>query len=75
MAVDTLYPFGSTLKYTIEATKPFTFSIRVPTYAQGGKGSTIAAGKSGPAPLTFDGSSLHAVKVRMKVMMKHDCDT
>ncbi|KAF7970468.1 hypothetical protein HWV62_23877 [Athelia sp. TMB] len=52
VAVDTLYPFGSTLSYTISSTKAFSFSIRIPTWAQnltssitinGGKAQSVSA--------------------------------
>jgi len=64
VTVDTLYPFASTLKYTITAAKPFTFSIRVPTYAQGNSGSTISVGNAKATPLTVNANSLHSISVK-----------
>ncbi|KAJ6595743.1 hypothetical protein DFH09DRAFT_146500 [Mycena vulgaris] len=61
--VDTLYPFGNTLTYTISATKPFAFKIRVPTWAQNSAASTIAVNNARATPLSSDAFSLHTVKV------------
>ena len=40
--VEALYPFGSSLGYTLTSTKNFPFKIRVPGWAQGGTQSTIS---------------------------------
>ncbi|KAF7360399.1 hypothetical protein MVEN_00769700 [Mycena venus] len=61
--VDTLYPFGNTLTYTISATKPFSFKIRIPTWAQNSNASTIAVNGAHASTLTTDAMSLHTVKV------------
>ncbi|KAJ3821652.1 hypothetical protein F5880DRAFT_1721306 [Lentinula raphanica] len=36
VTVDTLYPFGDTLHTTINAAKPFTYSVRVPSWVTDG---------------------------------------
>lgn len=41
VTVDTLYPFGQTLKYRIEASAPFTFYIRIPGWARSGSSLRI----------------------------------
>ncbi|KAK7044649.1 hypothetical protein R3P38DRAFT_2879974 [Favolaschia claudopus] len=64
VTVDTLYPFGNTLAYTISATKPFTFKIRVPTWAQNNSASTIAVNGGRPTTLTTDAMSLHAINIK-----------
>jgi len=63
IAVDTLYPFGTALTYTITAAKPFNFKIRVPTWAQNSAASTIAVNKGKAARLAPDAMSLHTVQV------------
>ncbi|KAJ7126117.1 hypothetical protein C8R44DRAFT_781093 [Mycena epipterygia] len=63
VTVDTLYPFGNTLTYTISATKPFSFKIRVPTWAQNSTASTIAVNNARATTLTPDSFSLHTVNV------------
>ncbi|KAF8577243.1 hypothetical protein K439DRAFT_1534004 [Ramaria rubella] len=64
VTVDTLYPFGSTLKYTISASKSFAFSIRVPSWAQGSNQTTIALTNSRPVTLNADAStSMHTVQI------------
>ncbi|KAJ6488040.1 hypothetical protein C8R45DRAFT_1097879 [Mycena sanguinolenta] len=67
VTVDTLYPFGNTLAYTITATKPFSFKIRVPTWAQNAE-STIAVNGARATTLTPDSMSLHTVKAGKTVL-------
>ena len=54
---DTTYPFGQVLTYSIEASKPFTFSIRVPQWSQTSSGASsnvsVNGGTPSPAP-SFD---------------------
>jgi DUF1680 family protein len=61
VTVNTLYPFGNTLTYTITAAKPFAFKIRIPTWAQNSTASTIAVNSAKATPLSPDASSLHSV--------------
>ncbi|KAJ7686648.1 hypothetical protein B0H17DRAFT_1071405 [Mycena rosella] len=61
VTVDTLYPFGNALTYTISATKPFSFKIRVPTWAQNSTTSTISVNNARAGPLSPDAFSLHTV--------------
>jgi hypothetical protein len=63
ITVDTLYPFGNSLTYTISATHPFAFKIRVPTFAQNSTASTIAVNGAAATTLTPDSMSLHTVNV------------
>ncbi|KAJ7728415.1 hypothetical protein DFH07DRAFT_782203 [Mycena maculata] len=63
ITVDTLYPFGTTLTYTISAAKPFAFKIRVLTFAQKSTASTIAVNNAKATPLSPDAFSLHTVNV------------
>ncbi|KAJ7033743.1 hypothetical protein C8F04DRAFT_1104026 [Mycena alexandri] len=63
VSVDTLYPFGGALTYTISATKPFSFKIRVPTFAQNNAASTISINGARATALTTDAMSLHTVNV------------
>ncbi|GLB38772.1 putative beta-L-arabinofuranosidase, GH127 [Lyophyllum shimeji] len=62
VTVDTLYPFGSTLTYAITATRPFTFGIRVPTWAQNDL-STISVNGAKAKALKADSESLQTVQV------------
>lgn len=39
--MDTIYPFGSTLRYAIKAARPLTFSIRVPAWSLAKSTSSI----------------------------------
>ncbi|KAJ7631929.1 hypothetical protein DFH06DRAFT_1223303 [Mycena polygramma] len=64
VTVDTLYPFGNTLTYTISATKAFSFKIRVPTWAQNSTASTIAVNGARATTLSTDTMSLHTVAVK-----------
>ncbi|KIJ34650.1 hypothetical protein M422DRAFT_263212 [Sphaerobolus stellatus SS14] len=64
VAVDTAYPFGSTLNYTITAAAPFTFSIRVPSYAQSRERSTIMIGNQRPSAIKPNNDSLYALQVK-----------
>ncbi|KAJ7196912.1 hypothetical protein C8J57DRAFT_1419137 [Mycena rebaudengoi] len=63
VTVDTLYPFGNALTYTISASKPFSFKIRVPTWAQNSAASTIAVNNARATPLKPDSNSHQVVKV------------
>ncbi|KAF5348470.1 hypothetical protein D9756_009679 [Leucocoprinus leucothites] len=51
VTVDTLYPFGSTLEYTVTSTKGFPFKVRVPDWAQGSTKSTITVNGGKPSVL------------------------
>ncbi|KAF5385626.1 hypothetical protein D9757_005544 [Collybiopsis confluens] len=62
VSVNTLYPFGTTLDYTISATKRFEFQIRVPDWAQS-KLSTVSVGGSKPTSLEPDSHDLHTVNI------------
>ncbi|KAJ7583639.1 hypothetical protein C8J56DRAFT_954591 [Mycena floridula] len=53
VTVDTLYPFGHTLTYSISASKSFNLKVRIPSWAQTGK-STVAVGKNKPSALKVD---------------------
>jgi len=64
VTVNTLYPFGNTLTYTITAAKPFAFKFRIPTWAQNSTASTIAVNSAKATPLSPDASSLHTVNVK-----------
>ncbi|KAJ7266952.1 hypothetical protein B0H12DRAFT_1209136 [Mycena haematopus] len=64
VTVDTLYPFGNALTYTISATNPFSFKIRIPTWAQNSSASTIAVNGARATTLTADSISLHTVNVK-----------
>ncbi|TFY63122.1 hypothetical protein EVJ58_g3436 [Rhodofomes roseus] len=55
VTVDTLYPFGSTLSYNITASAPFTFYIRIPSWAQ--NASSISVNGAAASPLSQDASS------------------
>lgn len=61
VTVDTLYPFGQTLNYKIEASAPFIFYIRIPGWAGPGSSLNINGRRSfelSPDPRT----SLQAVE-------------
>lgn len=62
MTVDTLYPFGQTLKYKFEASAPFTFYIRIPGWARSGSSLSIN-GQRALALSPDPRSSLQAVTV------------
>ncbi|KAF8901377.1 hypothetical protein CPB84DRAFT_1815219 [Gymnopilus junonius] len=62
VSVDTLYPFGLTFKYTVTASRSFTFQIRIPEWAKNNQ-STIAVNRAKATLVTPDASSLHSVKV------------
>ncbi|CZR56508.1 uncharacterized protein PAC_06397 [Phialocephala subalpina] len=49
ISVNTTYPFGLSLTYTISAASAFPFYVRIPTWAE--STSTISGPKSGPATL------------------------
>jgi len=40
--VETLYPFGPSLNYTVTSTRNFSFKIQIPSWAQGSTQSTIS---------------------------------
>ncbi|KAJ7056946.1 hypothetical protein C8F01DRAFT_1152839 [Mycena amicta] len=61
--VNTLYPFGTSLTYTITATKPFAFKLRVPDWAQNSAQSTIAVNNGKAAVLKPDATSLQTVQI------------
>jgi DUF1680 family protein len=64
VTVDTLYPFGSTLEYTVTSTKNFPFKIRIPDWAQGSDKSTISVNGAKAAPLNPPSqTSLQTVQV------------
>ncbi|KAJ7485380.1 hypothetical protein FB451DRAFT_1363334 [Mycena latifolia] len=71
VTVDTLYPFGNALTYTISATKPFAFKIRVPTWAQNSTASTIAINNARATALSADAFSLHTVAAGKTVLNVH----
>ncbi|PPQ71690.1 hypothetical protein CVT26_007657 [Gymnopilus dilepis] len=60
--VDTLYPFGLTFKYTVTASHPFTFQIRIPEWAKNSQ-STIAVNRAKATAVKPDDSSLQSIKV------------
>ncbi|PCH35389.1 hypothetical protein WOLCODRAFT_139880 [Wolfiporia cocos MD-104 SS10] len=63
VTVETLYPFGSTLSYTIAASAPFTFYIRVPGWSQ--SKSTISINGSDARALSPDATtSLQSIEVK-----------
>ncbi|KAJ7512670.1 hypothetical protein B0H11DRAFT_3400 [Mycena galericulata] len=64
ITVDTLYPFGTSLTYTISAAKAFSLKIRVPTFAQNSTASTIAVNSAKATTLSPDAFSLHTVDVK-----------
>jgi len=62
--VEALYPFGSSLGYTVTSTKNFHFKIRVPGWAQEGTQSTISVHEGSLTALNPSSeTSLQAVKV------------
>ncbi|KAG6827511.1 hypothetical protein H0H92_011483 [Tricholoma furcatifolium] len=65
VVVDTLYPFGTTLQYTVTAAKPFTFAIRVPGWAQNAL-STISVNDGKAEALSVDSESLQSVQITGK---------
>ncbi|KAF9564203.1 hypothetical protein CPC08DRAFT_273104 [Agrocybe pediades] len=63
VSVDTLYPFGLTFKYSVKASRPFTFQIRIPEWAKN-KDSTIIVNHSKAGSINPDAStSLQDIKV------------
>ncbi|KXN85013.1 hypothetical protein AN958_11858 [Leucoagaricus sp. SymC.cos] len=66
VTVDTLYPFGSTLNYTVTSTRNFPFKIRVPDWAQGSARSTISVNGARPSQLNPPSqTSLQTVQITM----------
>ncbi|KAF8157818.1 hypothetical protein B0H34DRAFT_430303 [Crassisporium funariophilum] len=60
--VDTLYPFGLTFKYTVTASRSFSFKIRVPDWAKNSQ-STIAVNHAKASSLKPDAlTSLQTVR-------------
>ncbi|PBK71367.1 hypothetical protein ARMSODRAFT_911237 [Armillaria solidipes] len=49
ISIDTLYPFGDTLSYTVTASKAFTFFVRIPSWVVGG---TIAMNGGSTKPVS-----------------------
>ncbi|KAJ3711734.1 hypothetical protein C8R42DRAFT_334064 [Lentinula raphanica] len=62
VSVDTLYPFSTTLDYTINASKSFDYQIRIPEWAQLND-STISVDGGQPMSLKPDYMNLHTVNV------------
>ncbi|KAJ3973426.1 hypothetical protein EV361DRAFT_63363 [Lentinula raphanica] len=62
VSVDTLYPFSTTLDYTINASKSFDYQIRIPEWAQL-NASTISVASGQPMSLKPDSMNLHTVNV------------
>jgi len=63
VAVDTLYPFGSTLSYTISSTKAFPFSIRIPAWAQNLSSSITLNGGASQGVSADSTTALHTVNL------------
>lgn len=63
MSVDTIYPFGDTLVYTITARSSFDFYIRIPSWTVLALSSISVDGKKAGA-LTPDENSLQKVAVK-----------
>ncbi|KAI8960947.1 hypothetical protein F5Y11DRAFT_367108 [Daldinia sp. FL1419] len=64
VSVNTTYPFGHTLTYTISATSPFDFAIRIPGWADPSLSTLTAnASTSGISSTTLspDASNLHHI--------------
>ena len=59
VTVDTLYPFSDTLTTTINADKPFTYYVRIPSWVSRG---TIAINGGEPSAVSPT-NGLHAVNV------------
>ncbi|KAF9026467.1 hypothetical protein BDZ89DRAFT_1102091 [Hymenopellis radicata] len=59
--VETLYPFNHTLKYTVTASQPFTFKIRIPDWAT--EESVITINGEETKGLTKDEDSYQAVQI------------
>ncbi|KAF9441482.1 hypothetical protein P691DRAFT_779791 [Macrolepiota fuliginosa MF-IS2] len=64
VTVDTLYPFGSVLNYTITSTRDFPFKIRIPDWAQGSPESTISVNGARAAALNPPQTSLQTVQLK-----------
>ncbi|KAG6889850.1 hypothetical protein C0992_003829 [Termitomyces sp. T32_za158] len=62
VTVESLYPFGSTLNYTITSASPFTFAIRIPDWAQNSQ-STISINSKNQVALSVNDESLQLVKI------------
>ncbi|KAL0569593.1 hypothetical protein V5O48_012366 [Marasmius crinis-equi] len=63
VAVDTLYPFGTTLAYEITASKAFPFKIRVPGWAQTGKSTVTVNGGTSEVLNAENDHGLHTVQL------------
>ncbi|KAF8161852.1 hypothetical protein BJ912DRAFT_311452 [Pholiota molesta] len=63
VSVDTLYPFGLTLSYTVSATQAFPFKLRIPEWAKNAQ-STIIVNRTKAVPVAPDAStSLQIINV------------
>lgn len=62
VACTTAYPFADHLQYTVTASRPFDFYVRVPSWA--GSASTVQINKNRPSPLSQDEESgLHKLNI------------
>lgn len=52
ISVDTIYPFGMTLEYTISAARPFAFYVRIPEWANSSTSTITGPSSAGTAPST-----------------------
>ncbi|CAK5281695.1 unnamed protein product [Mycena citricolor] len=59
--VETLYPFGDTLKTTLTAQQPFTYFVRIPSWVTQG---LISVGGAAPEAVRPNENGLHAVEVK-----------
>ncbi|KIY62722.1 hypothetical protein CYLTODRAFT_383261 [Cylindrobasidium torrendii FP15055 ss-10] len=59
--VDTLYPFGNDLSYTITSDGPFTFKIRIPGWAT--DASSISVSGADPTSLSPDSENHQSISV------------
>ncbi|KAI0383748.1 hypothetical protein F5Y04DRAFT_20188 [Hypomontagnella monticulosa] len=62
ITADTNYPFGMTIKYSIQADDDFTFYVRIPGWADKSSTVTGPAGDSG-APVAPSDQGLHKVEI------------
>ena len=59
VTLDTLYPFGETLNFTVTADAPFGFRLRIPRWAA--DRATVAIGAAASAPATPGSDGFHVV--------------